>query len=197
MGLGAVPLWAMVFASASRLALVSRQCMGAGVGELELFRQLLRLGSAAAGCLLYGGYWLDAPWDLCGSPSRVWPSSQRLHLRAPQRLRQPACRSQRRWRGRCGNDPSWQHGEQQPHDARRKGREHRHPAKFGGWSGRRQCSDSVRGSADHQSAGNPASRSGKRGPINHRGSVCGACWFCRLVNASGDCIRVAAGGTGG
>src|ERR1019366_4957095 len=47
-GLGAVSLWPLVFASALRLGLDAGPRLGAGLGDMACHRGLLRLGAASA-----------------------------------------------------------------------------------------------------------------------------------------------------
>src|SRR5215213_3314834 len=58
MGLGAVPLWALVFASSLQLGMDAGHSVGAGVGGLAKQRGSLRLGTGAAACHVRRAVWL-------------------------------------------------------------------------------------------------------------------------------------------
>src|SRR6187397_1322491 len=80
MGRDDVPLRALVQSSALGLVLVARSCLGTLVGDLALWRRLLRLGAAAAFCLLSTGIWLYLPRAISRVQFRLRDRRQLLHL---------------------------------------------------------------------------------------------------------------------
>ena len=68
-GLGALPLWPVVSQPASRLGLGSRHNLGTGLGDLALFRYVLRLGAIAARSVFR-----------CWNRFQIWPREGRCRL---------------------------------------------------------------------------------------------------------------------
>jgi hypothetical protein len=81
LGLGSIPLWSLVLPVRRGLGLVSRYLLGASLGELAIFRRLLRMGAIAACGPLDLRMGIPLQLVLRGGRLRVWPRLLRLLLR--------------------------------------------------------------------------------------------------------------------